>query len=74
MQSVNIAQNDSTIFLSFDKTSVSKEKINIIESLIMAIVNDIHFVDDEEQLEYEKVYDNLNEDDLKPGSTVDYSL
>jgi hypothetical protein len=74
MQSINIAQNESTVFLSIDKAKINKEKINVIESLIMAIVNDVPFVDDKEQLECEKIYEGLTEDDLKPGKTVNYSL
>ena len=74
MQNINIVQNDSTVFLTIDKTKISTEKINTIESIIMAIVNDIPFVDDKEQLEYEKIYNKLSEEDLKPGKTVNYNI
>ena len=68
MQTLNIAQNETTFFVSIDKEKVHGNKLILIEKFLRSITNEnyhVGYVDDDEQAEIEKILDNMTEDDKK---------
>ena len=78
MQTLSIAQNKDTFFVSIDRHKVSEDKLNLIEKFLRSIVSgkklkldnsNIKPVSDEEQAEIEAILDAIPEDDKEIAFT-----
>jgi len=71
---VEILEKEDIYLIMLDKEHTNVNKLNNIKKYLSVVLNDIDFVDEEEQLELEKILDSLNEYDREVLEVKEYSI